>query len=56
MGGELSIKSDTAREGLGSSLVSVYNITACFITVAHSAFVANIKNTSSSKKIGDDDC
>lgn len=44
--GELSIKSDTVCDGLCSSLVSVYNITAYAITVTHSALVINVKRIS----------
>lgn len=43
--GELSIKSDTVYEGLCSSLVTVYNITACLITETHSSLVPNISIT-----------
>lgn len=43
--GELSIKSDMAYEGLCSSLVAVYNITACLIAETHSALVPNINIT-----------
>lgn len=45
--GKLSIKSDTACEGMCLSPVTVYNIPACSITVTHSSLVANIKSTSS---------